>query len=106
MSDKQDVVMLIEKDLNEYRGRMYKATGRLELKAKITKQYAEGLYEFVKGEVANGDDARTEPALPIQSVSQLREQLRAYSDYLAREWNCPDIEDDVLDEYIDALNCG
>lgn len=56
ISDKQDVVMLIEKDLNEYKRRISNVSGSLELKAKITKQYAEGLYEFVKEEIANSVD--------------------------------------------------
>lgn len=102
MSDKQDVVMLIEKDLNEYRGRMYKATGRLELKAKITKQYAEGLYEFVKGEVANGDDTSDELALPIQNVSNL---LKAFCKRL-KDWNIAlpsDIEECCIEEHLESL---
>jgi hypothetical protein len=57
MSNKSDIITLIERELNEYRGKMYKATGNLEAKAKITKQYAEGIYLFLKSELIKDKDA-------------------------------------------------
>lgn len=50
MSKKNDIILLIEKDLNEYRGLIYKAGKNIEVKGNITHKYASAFYDFFKKE--------------------------------------------------------
>lgn len=38
--------------------------------------------------------------LNIPDVVLRSEQLRAFASYLSNEWNCPDIDDEIIEEYI------
>lgn len=46
----EDIILLVEKDLLEYRRNMFKAGKSLEKKANITKQLATGLVSFFEKE--------------------------------------------------------
>lgn len=34
----------------------------------------------------------------------LRSEFSEFASYLTSEWNCPDIDDDIIDEYLDRKN--
>ena len=36
----------------------------------------------------------------IQCCKSDSEQLRAFASYLSDEWNCPDIDDEIIEDYI------
>ena len=54
---------------------------------------------------ANGADTRTEPALPIQNVSQQSEQLVAFAMWLRKSESIGDAEI-LVNAFKEATNCG
>lgn len=45
--------------------------------------------------VTTGEKQCNLPVVVLQS-----EQLRAFASYLTNEWNCPDIDNEIIEEYI------
>jgi hypothetical protein len=41
--------------------------------------------------------------LALFSVVEQREQLKDFASHLSNEWNCPDINDDIIDAYLESL---
>jgi len=62
----------------------------------------------VDGDAADAPSVATEleelflKLLPIHDVSNRREQLIAFANYAEREWNCPEIPIEFIDEYLES----
>ena len=78
----------------------------------MSKRFTEGICGDGAAIIDNGKQITITEILDnlnrLDELEQLRigafvgqsEQLRAFANYLSNEWNCPDVEDDVIDEYL------